>query len=50
MLALILAILGLIIAAVSPIFGPLGGLILAAFLGGGGTFVWVDRRLRHPGR
>jgi uncharacterized membrane protein YkgB len=44
--ALIVAILSLIIATVAPILGALGGLILAAFLGGGATFVWLDRRLR----
>ena len=38
-LALIVAILGLIIAAVAPVLGALSGLILAAFLGGGATFV-----------
>lgn|SRR5579883_295742 len=43
-LALILAILSLVVAAVGPVLGPLTGLVLAAFLGGGATFVWADRR------
>jgi len=42
-LALILTLLGLIISAVAPVLGPLSGLILAAFLGGGATCVWADR-------
>jgi hypothetical protein len=46
-LGLILAILALILAAVEPVLGPLAGLILVAFLGGGATFVWIDRRLRQ---
>jgi hypothetical protein len=46
-LGLILAILALILAAVGPVLGPLAGLILVAFLGGGATFVWIDRRLRR---
>src|ERR1700689_2003008 len=46
-LALILAILGLIIAAVSPVLGPLAGLVLASFLGGGATCVWADRRFQR---
>jgi membrane protein implicated in regulation of membrane protease activity len=49
-LALILAILGLVIAAVSPVLGPLTGLVLVAFLGGGAASVWADRRfLRRDG-
>ena len=43
-LALIVAILGLIIDAVVPVLGPLGDLILVAFIGGGVTGVWADRR------
>jgi hypothetical protein len=43
-LALILAIFGLVIAAVGPVLGPLTGLVLAAFLGGGAASVWGDRR------
>jgi hypothetical protein len=43
-LALIVAILDLIIAAVAPVLGPLSGLILVAFIGGGATCVWADRR------
>jgi len=46
-LALIVAFLGLIIAAVAPVLGPIAGLILVAFLGGGGTFVWADRRFQR---
>jgi positive regulator of sigma E activity len=46
-LALILALLGLIITAVAPVLGPLAGLILVAFLGGGATCVWADRRFQR---
>jgi hypothetical protein len=45
-LALILAMLGLIIAAVAPVLGALSGLVIAAFIGGGATGVWLDRQLR----
>ncbi|HEV7163519.1 MAG TPA: hypothetical protein VGN25_09710 [Solirubrobacteraceae bacterium] len=46
-LALILAILGLILAAVASVLGPLTGLVLAAFLGGGATGAWADRRFQR---
>lgn len=46
-LALIVAFLGLILAAVAPVIGPLSGLILVAFLGGGATCVWADRRFQR---
>lgn len=46
--SLALAILALVIAAVAPILGALSGLILAAFIAGGLTCVWADRRLRSP--
>ncbi|MFZ1996496.1 MAG: hypothetical protein WAU75_20460 [Solirubrobacteraceae bacterium] len=47
MLALIVGLLGVIIAAVTPVLGPLTGLIVVAFLGGGATFVWADRRFQR---
>jgi hypothetical protein len=48
--ALIVALLGLIIAAVAPVLGPLSGLIIVAFLGGGATCVWADRRFQRRGK
>jgi hypothetical protein len=44
-LAIILTILGFIMSALAPFIGPLAALIVVAFIGGGVTFVWVDRRL-----
>jgi hypothetical protein len=47
-LALIVAILGLIVAAVAPVFGSLTALILVAFIGGVVTGAWADRRQLRP--
>jgi hypothetical protein len=49
-LAFVLAIFSLIITSLVPVLGPVTGLIVAAFLGGGITFVWADRRFQRRGK